>query len=66
VAPPRETPGRAVPSGILEEEPGSDELRGLLKVVGFGSVIVAFAAVLFIIFILASAVRIVNEYGSSF
>jgi regulator of protease activity HflC (stomatin/prohibitin superfamily) len=35
---------------------------GLLQVAGFGILIVAFVAVLFIIFILASAVRIVNEY----
>jgi regulator of protease activity HflC (stomatin/prohibitin superfamily) len=35
---------------------------GLLQAVGFGLVIVVFAALLFIIFIVASAVRIVNEY----
>jgi regulator of protease activity HflC (stomatin/prohibitin superfamily) len=35
---------------------------GLLQVAGFGFLVVAFVAVLFIIFILASAVRIVNEY----
>ena len=35
---------------------------GLLQVAGFGLLVVAFVAVLFIIFILASAVRIVNEY----
>ncbi len=35
---------------------------GLLQVAGFGILVVAFVAVLFIIFILASAVRIVNEY----
>jgi regulator of protease activity HflC (stomatin/prohibitin superfamily) len=34
----------------------------LLQVAGFGLVIVAFAALLFVIFVLASAVRIVNEY----
>jgi regulator of protease activity HflC (stomatin/prohibitin superfamily) len=33
-----------------------------LQVAGFGFLVVAFVAVLFIIFILASAVRIVNEY----
>jgi regulator of protease activity HflC (stomatin/prohibitin superfamily) len=35
---------------------------GLLQVAGFGILVVAIVAVLFIIFILASAVRIVNEY----
>lgn len=35
---------------------------GLVQVAGFGSIIVVFAAVLFVIFILASAIRIVNEY----
>jgi regulator of protease activity HflC (stomatin/prohibitin superfamily) len=35
---------------------------GLLQVGGFGLVIVAFAVVLFVIFLVASAVRIVNEY----
>jgi len=34
----------------------------LLQVAGFGLVIVAFAALLFVIFLVASAVRIVNEY----
>jgi regulator of protease activity HflC (stomatin/prohibitin superfamily) len=35
---------------------------GLLQVASFGFVIVAFAALLFVIFLVASAVRIVNEY----
>jgi regulator of protease activity HflC (stomatin/prohibitin superfamily) len=35
---------------------------GLLQVGGFGLVIVAFAVVLFVVFLVASAVRIVNEY----
>jgi regulator of protease activity HflC (stomatin/prohibitin superfamily) len=35
---------------------------GLLQVAGFGLLIVAFAVVLFVIFLVASAVRIVNEY----
>ena len=35
---------------------------GLLQVASFGLVIVAFAVVLFVIFLVASAVRIVNEY----
>jgi len=35
---------------------------GLLQVAGFGLVIVAVAAILFVIFLVASAVRIVNEY----
>jgi regulator of protease activity HflC (stomatin/prohibitin superfamily) len=35
---------------------------GLLQVAGFGAVVVLFAVVLLVIFILASAVRIVNEY----
>ena len=35
---------------------------GLLQVAGFGLLIVAFAVFLFVIFLLASAVRIVNEY----
>ena len=35
---------------------------GLLQVAGFGFLIVAFAVVLFLIFLIASAVRIVNEY----
>jgi regulator of protease activity HflC (stomatin/prohibitin superfamily) len=35
---------------------------GLLQVAGFGFVIVAFAALLFVIFLVGSAVRIVNEY----
>jgi len=41
---------------------------GLLQVAGFGLVVVAFAVVLFVIFLVASAVRIVNEYerGVSF
>ena len=34
----------------------------LIQVAGFGSIIVLFAAVLFVIFLVASAVRIVNEY----
>jgi len=34
----------------------------LIQVAGLGSIIVLFAAVLFVIFVLASAVRIVNEY----
>ena len=40
---------------------------GLIQAVGFGAVIVLVAAVLFLMFILASAVRIVQEYerGSS-
>jgi regulator of protease activity HflC (stomatin/prohibitin superfamily) len=35
---------------------------GLLQVAGFGLLVVAFAVVLFVIFLVASAVRIVNEY----
>jgi regulator of protease activity HflC (stomatin/prohibitin superfamily) len=35
---------------------------GLLQVAGFGLVVVAFAVLLFVIFLVASAVRIVNEY----
>jgi regulator of protease activity HflC (stomatin/prohibitin superfamily) len=35
---------------------------GLLQAAGLGSIIVVFVAVLFVIFILGSAVRIVNEY----
>jgi regulator of protease activity HflC (stomatin/prohibitin superfamily) len=35
---------------------------GLVQVAGFGLVVVAFAVVLFVIFLVASAVRIVNEY----
>jgi regulator of protease activity HflC (stomatin/prohibitin superfamily) len=35
---------------------------GLLQVAGFGFLVVAFAVVLFVIFLVASAVRIVNEY----
>ncbi len=35
---------------------------GLLQVAGFGLLVVAFAVVLFIIFLVGSAVRIVNEY----
>ncbi len=35
---------------------------GLLQVAGFGLLVVAFAVVLFIIFLMGSAVRIVNEY----
>ena len=35
---------------------------GLLRVGGFGLVIVAFAVVLFVVFLVASALRIVNEY----
>ena len=35
---------------------------GLLQVAGFGLLVVAFAVVLFVIFVVASAVRIVNEY----
>ena len=35
---------------------------GLIQVAGIGSIIVLFAAVLFVIFIVASAVRIVKEY----
>jgi regulator of protease activity HflC (stomatin/prohibitin superfamily) len=35
---------------------------GLLQVAGFGLLIVAFAVVLFVVFLVASAVRIVNEY----
>jgi hypothetical protein len=34
----------------------------LIQVAGFGFLIVAFAVVLFVIFLVASAVRIVNEY----
>jgi regulator of protease activity HflC (stomatin/prohibitin superfamily) len=34
----------------------------LIQVAGFGSIIVLFAVVLFVIFLVASAVRIVNEY----
>jgi regulator of protease activity HflC (stomatin/prohibitin superfamily) len=34
----------------------------LIQVVGFGSIIVLFAVVLFVIFLVGSAVRIVNEY----
>jgi regulator of protease activity HflC (stomatin/prohibitin superfamily) len=42
-----------------------EELRmglGLLQVAGFGLLVVVFAVVLFIIFLVGSAVRIVNEY----
>jgi regulator of protease activity HflC (stomatin/prohibitin superfamily) len=35
---------------------------GLVQVAGFGLVVVAFAVLLFVIFLVASAVRIVNEY----
>ncbi|MCA1730844.1 MAG: slipin family protein, partial [Actinobacteria bacterium] len=35
---------------------------GLLQAAGFGFLIVVFAVVVFVIFLLASAVRIVNEY----
>jgi regulator of protease activity HflC (stomatin/prohibitin superfamily) len=35
---------------------------GLLQIAGFGLLVVAFAVVLFVIFLVASAVRIVNEY----
>jgi regulator of protease activity HflC (stomatin/prohibitin superfamily) len=35
---------------------------GLVQVAGFGLLVVAFAVVLFVIFLVASAVRIVNEY----
>ena len=35
---------------------------GLLQVAGFGLLVVAFAVVLFVVFFVASAVRIVNEY----
>src|SRR5919206_1016319 len=35
---------------------------GLVQTAGFGLVVVVFAALLFVIFLLASAVRIVNEY----
>jgi regulator of protease activity HflC (stomatin/prohibitin superfamily) len=35
---------------------------GLLQIAGFGFLVVAFAVVLFVIFLVASAVRIVNEY----
>ncbi len=35
---------------------------GLLQVAGFGLLVVVFAVVLFIIFLVGSAVRIVNEY----
>jgi regulator of protease activity HflC (stomatin/prohibitin superfamily) len=35
---------------------------GLLQVAGFGFLVVAFAVVLFVIFLVGSAVRIVNEY----
>jgi regulator of protease activity HflC (stomatin/prohibitin superfamily) len=35
---------------------------GLLQVAGFGLLVVAFAVVLFVVFLVASAVRIVNEY----
>jgi regulator of protease activity HflC (stomatin/prohibitin superfamily) len=34
----------------------------LIQVAGFGSIIVLFAVVLFVIFLVGSAVRIVNEY----
>jgi regulator of protease activity HflC (stomatin/prohibitin superfamily) len=37
-------------------------MLGLLQVAGFGLLIAAFAALLFVFFLLASAVRIVNEY----
>ena len=37
-------------------------MLGLLQVAGFGLLIVALAALLFVFFLLASAVRIVNEY----
>src|SRR5215217_8526692 len=35
---------------------------GLVQVAGFGAVIVLFAAALFVVFLLASAVRILKEY----
>ena len=35
---------------------------GMLQVAGVGLLVVAFAVVLFVIFVVASAVRIVNEY----
>ena len=35
---------------------------GLLQVAGFGFLIIAFAVLLFVVFLVASAVRIVNEY----
>jgi regulator of protease activity HflC (stomatin/prohibitin superfamily) len=35
---------------------------GLLQVAGFGLLVVAFAVVLFVVFLIASAMRIVNEY----
>ena len=35
---------------------------GLLQVAGFGLLVVSFAVVLFVVFLVASAVRIVNEY----
>jgi len=35
---------------------------GLLQVAGFGFIVIAFAALLFVIFLVGSAVRIVNEY----
>src|ERR671916_2171528 len=35
---------------------------GLLQVASFGLLVVVFAVVLFVIFLVASAVRIVNEY----
>jgi regulator of protease activity HflC (stomatin/prohibitin superfamily) len=35
---------------------------GLLQVAGFGLLVVAFAVVLFVVFLVGSAVRIVNEY----
>ena len=40
---------------------------GLAQVAGFGALVVLIAALLFVVFVLASAVRIVQEYerGSS-
>ena len=35
---------------------------GLIQVAELGSIIVLFAAIMFVLFILGSAVRIVNEY----
>ena len=35
---------------------------GLLQVAGFGLLVVVFAVVLFVIFLVGSAVRLINEY----
>jgi hypothetical protein len=52
--------GEAATLVTLEEELGMG--LGLLQVAGFGLLVVVFAVVLFVIFLVGSAVRIVNEY----